>query len=140
VSKLGSADALGRFDPVLSEEKQRMERVPARVAVYASDEAEESVDRIVGGLLKTIADLFSRFMHLTTRPVRMPPEIGIALQDLCVVQELLIEEFRRRGPNVPANLAPPLDPESFRRDALEKLRSVTERLWGAGITRVVDAQ
>jgi hypothetical protein len=70
----------------------------------------------------------------------MPPEISIALQDLCVVQELLIEEFRRRDPSVPANLAPPLDPESFRRDALEKLQSITERLRETGITRVVDAR
>jgi len=117
-----------------------MERVPARVAVFASDEVEESTDRIVTELLKTIADLFSRFMRLTARPARMPPEISIALQDLCVVQELLIEEFRRRGPDVPASLAPPSDPASFRRDALEKLRSITERLQEAGITRVVDAR
>jgi hypothetical protein len=117
-----------------------MGSVPVRLAAHASDETAESVEGIIGGLLKTIADLFSRFMHLTTRPVRMPPEVSFALQDLCVIQELLLEEFRRRGPNAPANLAPPLDPESFRRDALEKLRSITERLWESGITRVVDAQ
>ena len=117
-----------------------MESVPVRFAAQASGETGESVESSIGGLLKTIADLFSRFMHLTTRPVRMPPEISIALQDLCVVQELLLEEFPRRGPNVPANLAPPFDPESFRRDALETLRSITERLWDSGITRVVDAQ
>jgi len=117
-----------------------MERVPARFAAYRSDETEESVESIMQGLLKTIADLFSRFMHLTTRPVRMPPEISIALQDLCVVQELLLEEFRRRGPNIPANLAPALDPESFRRDVLEKLEGITSRLCQTGITRVVDAR
>jgi hypothetical protein len=117
-----------------------MERLPVRFAVYAGDEAEESIDSIMRGLLKTIAKLFSGFVDLPTRPVRMPPEISFALQDLCVVQELLIEEFRRRSPNASANLAPPLDPESFRRDALERLRSITERLWDTGITRVVDAQ
>ncbi len=103
----------------------------------------ERAEPVISGLLSDIRTLFSRFFELHRNPADyrstcFPRGLVNVLQDLCIVQELLLEEYRRSGSCPAQNQPPPLDPEAFRSDAIQMLTRITGRLHETGSLRIIE--